>query len=47
MWHGADPSGAMTYGKAAINGAMMPVTATFGLNLAALALRHILASSPA
>lgn len=46
-WNGADTSGAMTYGKAAINGAMMPVTATFGLNLAAVALRHILDTPPA
>lgn len=47
VWHGADTSGAMTYGKTAVNGAMMPVTATFGLNLAALTLRHILDNPPA
>ena len=42
VWDGHDSSGAMTYGKAAINGAMVTVTATFGMHLAALAIRHIL-----
>lgn len=34
----ADTSGAMTFGKVAVNGAACPVTATFGMNLAALVL---------
>ncbi len=38
----ADPSGAMDFGKVAVNGAMMPVTATFGMFLAALTVNHIL-----
>lgn len=33
---------AMTFGKVATNGAMMHITATFGLQLAALAIRHLL-----
>ena len=34
----ADTSGAMTFGKVAVNGAMMHITALFGLRLAALTL---------
>lgn len=37
----ADTSGAMTFGKVAVNGAMMHITAIFGLRLAALALRAL------
>ncbi|MCM1336252.1 MAG: tRNA threonylcarbamoyladenosine dehydratase [Candidatus Amulumruptor caecigallinarius] len=35
----ADSSGAMTFGKVAVNGAMMHITALFGLRLAALTLQ--------
>lgn len=44
VWTGQDNSGALTYGKVAINGAMVTVTATFGMHLAALVIRHILDS---
>lgn len=39
----ADTSGAMTYGKVAVNGAVVTVTATFGMCLAALVLDHLAA----
>lgn len=42
VWTGHDDSGAMTYGKVAVNGAMVTVTATFGLSLAALVIKHII-----
>lgn len=34
--------GAMTYNKAAVNGSLCHITAVFGMNLAALAVRHII-----
>ena len=36
-----DRSGAMTYNKVATNGAMMHITAIFGITLASLAIRDI------
>ena len=38
----ADRSGAMTYNKVATNGAMMHITAIFGITLASLAIRDIM-----
>ncbi len=35
----ADRSGAMTYGKVAVNGAFMHITAVFGITLASLVIR--------
>lgn len=44
---GADtaPDGTMTYGKVAVNGSLCHITATFGMNLAGLAIAHILHSA--
>lgn len=44
---GADtaPDGTMTYGKVAMNGSLCHITATFGMNLAGLAIAHILHSA--
>lgn len=36
------PDGTMTYGKVAVNGSLCHITATFGMNLAGLAISHII-----
>lgn len=40
----AEEDTAMSYGKAAVNGSLCHITATFGMNLAGLAIRHILST---
>lgn len=39
------PDGTMTYGKVAVNGSLCHITATFGMNLAGLAISHIIKRS--
>lgn len=41
-----DGSGAMTYGKVAVNGALMHITAVFGMMLASLVIRDVMNRKP-